>query len=116
MEDDGLMEIGENLPGQLFDGFRPPRFEYVHIEISPVEIYSSILCRYVLQAQGWREFESGAVPRVSKRAPHRDYRAAARAAPTSPVVISARNERAENSPDKISLSGVKHRIFAGQRI
>jgi hypothetical protein len=62
--EDGLMEIGENLPGHLLDGFRPPRFAYVHIEISPVEIYSSILCLCDLQAQGGREFKSGTAPRA----------------------------------------------------
>jgi len=28
----------------------------------------------------------------------------------------AGNERRQNSPDKITLNGFKHRIFAGQRI
>jgi hypothetical protein len=36
MEDNGLVEIAENLPGKLLDGFRAPRFMYVHIKISPV--------------------------------------------------------------------------------
>jgi hypothetical protein len=42
--DDGLMEIGENLPGHLFDGFRAPGFVYFHIKnYSSGALYSNIL-------------------------------------------------------------------------